>query len=197
MPRARPAIQTDVNAVCDGGSVEYVDDSPEVCSRYVLHYLSISCPTPIPGRPHPPGGDLTLLLVPPLGQLTVVQFTDRFSVAAFLNNKIALILLAEGTTQGDPLAMAMYTISTLPLISRLTGLVKQCWYADDSTAGCKLSKLKQWWDLLSSVGPRYGYFPNATKTILIVKESVLTDARTIFGDCDIRLLLKDTVIWEV
>ena len=33
----------------------------------------------------------------------------------------------------------------------------------------------------------YGYFPNATKTILIVKETVLTDARTIFGDCDIQV----------
>ena len=60
-------------------------------------------------------------------------------------------------------------------------------YADDSATGGKLSKLKQWWDLLSSVGPRYGYFPNATKTILIVKKTVLTDARTIFGDCDIQV----------
>ena len=41
--------------------------------------------------------------------------------------------------------------------------------------------------MLSSVGSRYGYFPNATKTILIVKETVLTDARTIFGDCDIQV----------
>ena len=83
--------------------------------------------------------------------------------------------------------MAMYTIGTLPLISRLTGLVKQCWYADDSAAGGKLSKLKQWWDLLSSVRPCYGYFPNVTKTILIVKETVLTDARTIIGDCGIQV----------
>ena len=49
-----------------------------------LMHLSSSCPTP--------GAS------PPLGQLTVVQFTDRFSVVAFLNNKIALaiILLATG-----------------------------------------------------------------------------------------------------
>ena len=107
---------------------------------------------------------------------------NTYRTDAFLFTGGRTIFSSEGTTQDDPLAMAMYTIGTLPLISHLTGLVKQCWYADDSAAGGKLSKLKQWWDLLSSVGPRYGYFPNATKTILIVKETVLTDARTIFGD---------------
>ena len=62
-------------------------------------------------------------------------------------------------------------------MSRLTGLVKQCWYADNSATVGKLSKLKQLWDLLSTVGPFYGYFPNATK---IVKQTVATYARTIF-----------------
>ena len=112
----------------------------------------------------------------------ILIYTD-----AFLFTGGRTIFSSEGTTQGDPLTMAMYTIGTLPLISHLTGLVKQCWYANYSAAGGKLSKLKQWWDLLSSVGPRYDYFPNATKTILIVKETVLTDARTIFGDCDIQV----------
>jgi len=78
----------------------------------------------------------------------------------------------------------MYTIGTLPLISHLNGLVKQCWYADASAAGGKLSKLKPWQDLLSSVGPRYGYFPNAIKTTLIVKETFKTDATAI---CDMQV----------
>ena len=59
-------------------------------------HLSISCPTTPPERPHTPSGDLTLLLVPTLG--AIAQFTDRFLVVAFLNNKIAfaIILLATG-----------------------------------------------------------------------------------------------------
>lgn len=41
----------------------------------------------------------------------------------------------EGVTQGDPLAMLLYGISTLPLIDILRGVgVRQCWYADDSSA---------------------------------------------------------------
>ena len=59
----------------------------------------------------------------------------------------------EGTTQGDPLAMAMYAIGTLPLITQLRGVVKQCWYADDSAGGGDIPSLKRWWDLLQDLGP--------------------------------------------
>ncbi|KAF6202375.1 hypothetical protein GE061_004774 [Apolygus lucorum] len=41
----------------------------------------------------------------------------------------------EGVTQGDPLAMLLYALSTLPLIEDLKASnVQQCWYADDSSA---------------------------------------------------------------
>ena len=51
--------------------------------------------------PHTPGGDLTLLFAPTPGAIDSFQFTDRFLVVAFLNNKIALaiILLATGVYQ--------------------------------------------------------------------------------------------------
>ena len=45
------------------------------------------------------------------------------------------ILSEEGTTQGDPLAIAMYALSTVPLINRLEGLAAQMWFADDAAAG--------------------------------------------------------------
>ena len=42
---------------------------------------------------------------------------------------------SEGTTQGCPLAMAMYALSLVPLVRHLQPLCKQVWYADDATAG--------------------------------------------------------------
>ena len=68
----------------------------------------------------------------------------------------------EGTTQGDRLAMAMYAIAVNPLIRQLkSDTTKQIWFADDATAGGKLTDLRNWWDILTNVDPDYGYFPNA------------------------------------
>ena len=80
-----------------------------------------------------------------------------------------VILSQEGTTQGDPLAMAMYGLATIPLIRRLDGLCKQVWYADDSMAAGKLAQLREWWDKLESEGPNFGNFANASITWLVTK----------------------------
>ena len=52
-----------------------------------------------------------------------------------------VIYSQEGTTQGDPLAMAMYAIATLPLVHRIVESisVRQVWFADDATAGATSS----------------------------------------------------------
>ena len=45
-------------------------------------------------------------------------------------------MVQEGTPQGDPLAMCMYALATMPLISKLhESESKQIWYADDSASG--------------------------------------------------------------
>ena len=95
----------------------------------------------------------------------------------------------EGTTQGDPLAMPMYALATIPLIGKLSEVdsVTQTWYADDASAGGNLSDLHAWWNLLSDIGPKFGYFPNASKTWLIVKEELLDQASEEFGDTNIQL----------
>ena len=91
------------------------------------------------------------------------------------------MLSEEGTTQGDPLAMAMYAIGILPLIQKLSSeRTKQVWYADDVAACGDLSHLRSWWDQLVEVEPTYEYHPNALKTWLIVKENKIEDATTAF-----------------
>ena len=76
----------------------------------------------------------------------------------------------EGTTQGDPLAMAMCALGVLPLIHSLSSnAIKQVWYADDATASGELAKIRSWWERLVEIGPQYGYFPNASKTWMVGK----------------------------
>ena len=62
--------------------------------------------------------------------------TYRGSARLFVTGGKELVS-AEGTTQGDPLAMCLYTLSLQPLISLLQAIsqAKQCWFADDAT-GC-------------------------------------------------------------
>ena len=99
----------------------------------------------------------------------------------------SVFLSREGTTQGDPLAMAMYGLAVIPLIKKLASEAKQVWYADDATGGGKLQQLRRWWDKLNEVGPAFGYFPNATKTWLVVKETELAAAQELFHGSGVQI----------
>ena len=97
------------------------------------------------------------------------------------------LLSQEGTTQGDPLAMPFYALAMRPLIdslSRDTPELRQIWYADDASAGGKLTK---WWDNLSRVGPSFGYFVNPQKTWLVTKDNYLSSASEIFEDTMVNI----------
>ena len=80
---------------------------------------------------------------------------------------------SEGTTQGDPLAMAMYALAIRPLIRDAELNARQVWFADDATAAGKLVTLRQWWQLVTTTGPEFGYHPNANKTHLVVKPELV------------------------
>ena len=107
-------------------------------------------------------------------------------------NNYEVILSEEGTTQGDVAAMALYGLGIKPLTDKLATVVdkslcRQVWYADDSTAGGKLSEMKKWWKELCQSGPKYGYYPLASKTILIVKPEHRQIAEEIFGDSGVKI----------
>ena len=97
----------------------------------------------------------------------------------------------EGTTQGDPLGMVMYALASLPLIQSLSDPnILQVWYADDASCSGKLKDIRTWWDSLVSTGPSYGYFPNASKTYLLVKEDHSDAAKEIFSNTGISIDLN-------
>ena len=97
------------------------------------------------------------------------------------------ILSKEGTTQGDPLAMSIYGIAILPLIKKIDNTCKQIWFADDASAGGKINQLKEWWSKLIRFGPAFGYYPNPSKTWLLVKEEYLEVAEEVFAEYGINI----------
>jgi hypothetical protein len=94
---------------------------------------------------------------------------------------------SEGITQGDPVAIAMYALATVPPINHLRQLARQIWFADDSAACDILTKLKCWWDLLNQIVPSFGYYPNAGKTHLTVKPSHLSNAKELFRGSSVNI----------
>ena len=96
---------------------------------------------------------------------------------------------SEGTTQGDPLSMALYAISLQPLITRLhiTSSTKQCWFADDASGAGTAIQLKKWWDTLIEDGPEYGYHPKDDKCWLITNPENEEIIREIFKETEINI----------
>ncbi len=116
----------------------------------------------------------------------VIINTYRCQTELFAMGKV--VLSREGTTQGDPLAMTMYALAMVPLITAIqTDNAAQVWFADDATSAGRLLRLRAWWDALISKGPSYGYFPNAAKTWLVVKEGLMAEAHSAFADTGVRI----------
>ena len=70
--------------------------------------------------------------------------------------------------------MAVYGIALTPLLKHLMTCYperdpKMVAFADDLTSAGRLSKLRSWLKDLLNVGSNYGYFPESSKTVLIVK----------------------------
>jgi hypothetical protein len=100
------------------------------------------------------------------------------------------ILSKEGTTQGDPLGMAMYALAVIPLIRKLQEAhedTSQVWFADDATAASKCHRLRSWWDDLVKLGPSFGYYPKASKTFLVVKGEYVHIAEQAFADTEVNI----------
>ena len=106
------------------------------------------------------------------------------------------LLSSEGCTQGDVAAMGFYALGIQPLTAHLSTVIEprscsQCWYADDSSAVGKLGQIRVWWDELCTIGPKYGYYPKSSKTVLIIKDAkMFSQAKKIFNGSGIKLTVE-------
>ena len=92
--------------------------------------------------------------------------------------------------QSDPLTMVMHAFAVVPLIQELRTAVReanQVWFADDAIAVGRLQALLSWWQVLSTQGPGFGYFPNALKTVLIVKPHLFSVANSLFSGTKVQI----------
>ena len=99
------------------------------------------------------------------------------------------ILSKEGVTQGDPLSMLMYSVAILPLIRFLCDKSKwyQNWYADVSSCVGKFLDIKEWFLELANKGPGFGYFPEPSKSMLVVHPDYVSEAESAFEGLGIKV----------
>ena len=105
-------------------------------------------------------------------------------------HKKNVIYSCEGTTQGDPVAMAMYALGMSVLQSNISHdqtNIKSVAYADDLSGAGDLENIRKWWQKLSEIGPKYGYFPNPQKSCLIVKKDKEEQAKRVFKTAGIPI----------
>ena len=94
----------------------------------------------------------------------------------------------EGTTQGDPTAMALYGIGTVPLLKHLqTDDTTQVGFADDLESIGKVKGVRDWFGTAHSDGPMYGWNDEPSKSWGIVKEAHLAEAQEAFAGTEVNI----------
>ena len=91
--------------------------------------------------------------------------------------------------------MAMYALAITPLIRDLHNShpdIKQVWYADDASCAGSCSNLRKWWDCISTLGPKYGYFPKNSKSHLVMKPEFEENAKALFEGTNIHITTGGT-----
>lgn len=133
-----------------------------------------------------------LHLCPSLGRILVNLY--RMESSLFIGKDT--LLSKEATTQGDPLAMVMYAVASMPIVNELSSIpdVKQLWYADDATGMGSLNGPRNWWDKINILGGSYGYLPNAVKSTLLVRPEWLEEACRLFMDTNVSVTSESVAV---
>ena len=100
----------------------------------------------------------------------------------------------ERTTQGNPASMVIYVIGIILLILMLVEIrmqdndhTKTAAYADELTVVGPIDQIRIWWNTLRRLGPKFGNFPEGSKSWIIVRENAKERAQTIFHNTKIKI----------
>ena len=78
-------------------------------------------------------------------------------------------------------------LALLPLVSLLWDELQQAWFADDAAATGEHLAIRRWWIRLCELGHLFGYFPNAGKSWLVVKQEYLPKDEQLFADLGVQI----------
>ena len=88
--------------------------------------------------------------------------------------------------------MDIYGVGVLPLIEDLKRHVPevwQPWYADDSGGGGTFAAIRRFFERLCEKGPGRGYFPEPSKSVLVVAAHNVERAKAPFADLNFKVVM--------
>jgi len=100
----------------------------------------------------------------------------------------------ERITQGDCLAMSLYGVALMPLVSKMRNAIPkalQPWYCDDAGAAVKAVSNARCLDFLMKFRPTYGYFPEPSKSYYICKVEDEKVARAAFEGFSLEIYYSE------
>ena len=99
---------------------------------------------------------------------------------------------SKGTTQEDLIAMGIYALGLMPLltsiISNNAGNLIHVAFPDDLTGVGKIHELIEWWKNILNYGPYLGYYVNVSKSWLIMKKEYIEIANEKVQDYNIKII---------
>ena len=123
--------------------------------------------------------------------------TYRGYSSLWINGSSDPLFSREGITQGDPLSMLFYAVALLPLIRLLkSSHYTQSWFADDSACVGSLENVRSWFKQLMDEGPKYGYFPEPSKSVLVVDQEFKDKAELLFGEFGVKVVSGSRFLGE-
>ena len=102
----------------------------------------------------------------------------------------------ERSTQRGPVSMAIFDIGITPLINMLIVILSNEYsanvmvYANDFSASRNLQDLRRWWNVLTEIGPKFGYYSETTKTWLVVKPCASEKVESVIFGSKIKIKME-------
>ena len=102
----------------------------------------------------------------------------------FVNGGLGLTS-CEGSMSDHPLGIAIYAIGITPILDMMLVAMqndrsKMVEFKNYVTASRNLEARRRWWDILMQISQNYGYYPQPTKSWLIIKEKKVKEAVRVF-----------------
>ena len=70
-------------------------------------------------------------------------------------------------------------------------------YADDLTVAGPIDQIRIWWNTICRLDSKFGYFPEVSKSWIIVRKNAKERAQTIFDNTKIRITSTVRDIWDL